>query len=78
MCKKLPGGRGVRFAESECGTIKCMLLPPVMAGGRGVHVREGTFGLMQKYELLKIIMSGGENRKIIEWAYFNNKNDPRR
>ena len=50
MCKKLAGGRGARFAESECGTIKCTPLPPTMAGGRGVHVREGTFGLMQKYE----------------------------
>ena len=78
MCKKLACGRGARFAESECGTIKCMLLPPVMAGGRGVHVREGTFGLMQKYELLKIIMSGEEYRKVIKWAYFSSMNDPRR
>ena len=78
MWRKLTAGRGARFAESECGTIKCTPLPPTMSGGRGVHVREGTFGLMQKHEELKIIISGEEYRKVIEWAYFSSKNDPRR
>ena len=78
MRERTAGGRGARFAESECGIIKCTPLPPAMVGGRGVHVRGCTFGLMQKLKILTIIMSGEENRKVIELAYFSSKNDPRR